>query len=141
MWLFTKYIELFVNCSFILYMTKPEMNSLMVTTNLSIKMLKLYTKTLDIIFEITGTQLVLNTFELNFIHACIPTYDYLSQNFWNTACYEIKFKRIYQLVVFHWFQILQLVFWCTILTFLFSNLLWPSNYKFRVSSCIKWTNN
>jgi hypothetical protein len=46
-------------------MTKPEIYSLMVTTNLSIKMLKLYTKTLDIIFEITGTQLVLNTFELN----------------------------------------------------------------------------
>ena len=67
--LFTKYIELFVNCSFILCMTKPEIYSLMVTTNLSIKMLKLYTKTLGIIFEITGKRLVLNMFELNLIHA------------------------------------------------------------------------
>ena len=67
--LFTKYIELFVNCSFILCMTKSEIYSLMVTTNLSIKMLKLYTKTLGIIFEITGTRLVLNMLELNFIHA------------------------------------------------------------------------
>jgi hypothetical protein len=50
-------------------MMKHEIYSLMVTTNLNIKMLKLYTKTLAVIFEITRTQLVLNTFELNFIHA------------------------------------------------------------------------
>jgi hypothetical protein len=66
----------------------------MVTTNLRIKMLKLYTKTLAVIFEINGTELVLNTFEFNFITCSISKVLRQIIISGDASMYKIQFKRI-----------------------------------------------
>jgi hypothetical protein len=73
---------------------KPEIYSLMVTTNLRIKTLKLYTKTLAVIFEINGTELVLNTFEFNFITCSISKVLRQIIISGDASMYKIQFKRI-----------------------------------------------